>query len=191
MKNSKFMKATVMLFTMILLIGSTFAENITWEHKGNNGGPLSRGKTNADWDNHETSVQAYIYMDVLDDAGNDAAYLSVVVNRSYYGRFQRPNGQVIDAVQYSGSACVYTGNWQGRAKVRVKVPRVPEAEDTGIDQRERNIGGAGNSSSLSAYKSCKRDKGGINVNGNRNVTASARVWQGGINANIKLHVSEF
>ena len=190
MKDSKFMKATAMLFTMILLIGSTFAENITWEHKGNNGGPLSRGKTNADWDNHETSVQAYIYMDVLDDAGNDAAYLSVTVNRFHYGRWEWKKGNVIDAVQYSGSACVYTGNWEGRAKVRVQVPRTLGGAPA-IDQRERNIGGAGNPSSLSAYKSCKRSKDGINVNGNRNVTASARVTQGGINANIKLHVSEF
>ena len=100
MKKSKFMKSTVMLFTMILLIGSTFAENITREHRGNNGGALSIGKTDGGLGQHKTSVQAYIYMDVLDRDGIDAAYLSVTVNRFHYGIFQRANGQVIDAVEY-------------------------------------------------------------------------------------------
>ena len=191
MKNSKFMKATAMLFTMILLIGSTFAEDVDFEFNGDNGGGVSWGKTNANWDDHRASVYAYIYMDVLDHAGNDAAYLSVTVNRSYYGRYVFPNGNQIDAVEYSASACVYTGGWVGRANARVQVPQSPNAPGNGIDQEKRNIGGAGNLSSVSAYKSCKRDKGGINVNGRRNATASCRAWLGGISANIKLTVSEF
>ena len=191
MKNSKFMKATVMLFTMILLIGSIFAENIEPEANGDNGGGVWHGKTDANWDNPKASVGAYIYMDVLDDDGNDAAYLSVNINRSYYGRWVWPKGNEIDAVEYSASACVYTAGWVGKANAWVQVPQAREAGGNGKDQQKGNIGGAGNLSSVSAYKSCKRDKGGININGNRKVTASARVWQGGISANIKLHISEF
>lgn len=115
MKDSKFMKATVMLFTMILLIGSTFAENIDPEANGENGGGVWQGKTNANWDDHEASVSAYIYMDVLDDDGNDAAYLSVTISRSHYGKWVWPNGNQIDAVEYSASACVYSAGWAGKA----------------------------------------------------------------------------
>ena len=134
MKNSKFMKATAMLFTMILLIGSTFAENIDPEANGDNGGGVWHGKTNVNWDNHKASVQAYIYMDVLDDDGNDAAYLSVVISRSYYGRHVFPNGNQIDAVEYSASACVYSAGWVGRANSRVQVPQRLGAPGVEIDQ---------------------------------------------------------
>ena len=92
MKNSKFMKATAMLFTMILFIGSAFAENVVFEVNGDDDDRVSRGKTDANWDDHRASVLAYIYMDVLDDDGNDAAYLSVTVGRSYYGKWVWPNG---------------------------------------------------------------------------------------------------
>ena len=189
MKNSKFMKATAMLFTMILFIGSVFAENVVFEFNGDNGGGVWAGQTNANWDNHKESVSAYIYMDVLDDDGNDAAYLSVSVGRSYYGKWIWPNGNQIDAVEYSASACVYTAGWKGRANAWVSVPGRDGHDgnpDGGVD-----IGGAGKPSSASASASSKRDKGGININGNRKATASASVWQGGISANIKLEVSEF
>jgi hypothetical protein len=191
MKNSKFMKATVMLFTMILFIGSTFAENIDREANGDNGGGVWMDQFQGNWDNHNASVWAYIYMDVLDDAGNDAAYLSVTVNRSYYGEWVWANGNEIDAVEYSASACVYSAGWEGKANAWVQVPQAPEAPGAGRDQQRGDIGGAGEPSSVSAYKSAKRDKGGINVNGKRKVTASCRAWEGGIAANIKLVVSEF
>ena len=189
MKNSKFMKTTTMLFTMILFIGSTFAENIDTEANGDNGGGVWMDQFQGNWDNHKASVWAYIYMDVLDDAGNDAAYLSVSISRSYYGKWVWPgNDNEIDAVEYSASACVYAGSWEGKANAWVQVPRVPGGDDTGKDQEKGDIGGAGEPSSVSAYKSVKRDKGGI---GNRTVTASCRAWEGGIAANIKLIVSGF
>lgn len=193
MKNSKFMKATAMLFTMILLIGSTFAENIDPDHEGDNGGGVSFLKYNGDWDDPTASVYAYLYMDVLDDDGNDAAYLSVTINRSDYGAWVWPGrGNQIDAVEYSASACVYTAGWQGRANAWVQVPRsIHDQEGNNRDQQKMNIGGPGQPSSVYASISCKRSKDGINDNGNRKVTASARVWQGGISANIKLHISEF
>lgn len=186
MKNSKFMKATVMLFTMILFIGSTFAENIDWEDNGDNGGGVWRDQFQGNWDNHKASVWAYIYMDVLDDDGSDAAYLSVSISRSYYGKWVFPNDNQIDAVEYSASACVYAGSWEGRANAWVSVPGRDghdENPNGGVD-----VGGNGEPSSVSASASSKRDKGGI---GNRKATASASVWQGGISANIKLKVSGF
>ena len=156
MKNSKFMKATAILFTMILLIGSTFAENIVFEFNGDNGGGVSAGQTNADWDDHRESVYAYIYMDVLDDDGNDAAYLSVTVGRSYYGIWVWPNGNQIDAVEYSASACVYTAGWKGRANARIDVPG-----NQNDDQQKMDIGGVGNPSAVYASGSSRRDKGAL------------------------------
>ncbi len=190
MKHSKFMKATVMLFTMILFIGSTFAADISFDFNGDNGGATWTGESDAnDWDNFRKTVSAYIYMDVLDDDGDDAAYLSVTISRSYYGRVVRAQGQEIDAVQYSARACVYVGSWEGRANARVIV--------TGIEGHDRNrdgavdIGGEGNPSAIYASKSTLRDKGGINVDGNRKATASASVWHGGISAGIELKISGF
>ena len=193
MKNSKFMKATAMFFTMILLIGSTFAENVDFQFNGDDNDEIWHGKTDANWDDHRESVSAYIYMDVLDDDGNDAAYLSVTVGRSYYGKWTWANGNEIDAVEYSASACVYSADWEGKANAWVQVPQPanPEAAGNGLDQQKGNIGGAGNPSSVSAYKSCKRDKGGINVDGRRKATASAAAWLGGISANIRIDISEF
>ena len=181
-----------MLFTMILLIGSTFAEKVEIvKAEGDNGGGVWHGKTGGNWDNHKKSVNAYIYMDVLDKKGNPAAYLSVVVNRSYYGKYKRPLHQEIDAVKYSADACVYTAGWDGKAKVRVQVPTPENANEKNIEERIKNIGGAGEPSSVAASISTLRDKGGINVNGNRQVKAFARAWMGGINATIHLKVSEF
>ena len=59
-----------MLFTMILLIGSTFAENIDRDDNGDNGGGVWFFKYNGNWDNPKASVYAYLYMDVLDGDGN-------------------------------------------------------------------------------------------------------------------------
>ena len=133
------------------------------------------------------------YMDVLDDAGNDAAYLSVTINHSDYGNWTWPNGNQIDSVEYSASACVYSAGWQGKANAWAQVPRSPNDQGGGDhrDQQKMDIGGPGQPSAVYASVSCKRAKDGINVNGNRKVTASAAAWLGGISANIRLKISEF
>ncbi|MDE0084739.1 MAG: hypothetical protein OXU23_03440 [Candidatus Poribacteria bacterium] len=184
MKNSNFLKATAMVFTMIVLIGSAFAEKVVFDFGGNNGGGVWQEQADADWDNPRASVYAYLYMDVLDDEGNDAAYLSVSISRSYYGKWIWPENQnQIDAVEYSASACVYPGTWQGMANTWVQVP--------GKRDQQKHRVGPGHNNSAYASASSKRDSGGINTNGKREATASARAWLGGINAYVKIDISEF
>lgn len=184
MKRFNFYFTSILIFAVMLLIGSTFAENVGFIFDGNNGGSIWWDQAVVNWDDPQASVYACLYMTVLDDDGNDAAYLSVVVGRYYFGKWVWPNDNEIDAVEYYAEACVYPGGWQGMANTWVQVPGKR-------DQQRHRIGHQHHHSAL-ATTSNKRDVGGINDgNGNRKATASARAWLGGINGHVRIDVSEF
>ena len=110
MKRFNFFFASILIFAVMLLIGSAIAATVSYRLDGINGGRVSWNNTELDdpaWDNKFESCIAWLSVDILDVDGNIACMFYLDIRRSYYGKLVRANGNVIEhAVRYSGYAGV-------------------------------------------------------------------------------------
>lgn len=191
MKRFNFYLSSILIFAVMLLIGSAIAATVSYTLNGINGGGVWWSNTELDdpaWGDKFESCGAAVTVDILDDDGNVACHFSLSITRSYYGRLVRANGNVIEhAVKYSGNASAWAcGNWEGRGNAVVDMPGKEDAHDENpfgaVD-----IGGDGEPDGVHASDSCRRD--GFFLDRNAEVTASC--FHGGISAQVGIQISGF
>lgn len=191
MKRFNFFLASILIFAVMLLIGSAIAATVSYTLNGTNG-PVWWGNTELDdlaWSDKLKTCWAAVTADILDDDGNVACHLSLSITRSYYGRLVRADGTVIEhAVEYSGSASVWAcGDWKGKGNARVKMPgRKPWAEDENPNGAV-DIGGDGEPDGVYASQFSRLN--GFRLDREAKVIASGR--HGGINAQVGIQISGF
>ena len=190
MKRFNFFLASILIFAVMLLIGSAIATTVSYTLNGTNG-PVWWHNNELDdpaWKNKFEFCGAWLSVDILDDDGNVACSFYLGISRSYHGKHVWEDGNEIDAVRYSGSASVWAcGNWEGKGNARVKVPGwQPWAEDENPNGAV-DIGGDGEPTGVYASDSCLRS--GRDLNREAHVTASGR--HGGINAQVGIQISGF
>ncbi|MDE0638114.1 MAG: hypothetical protein OXI43_19925 [Candidatus Poribacteria bacterium] len=192
MKRFNFFFTSILIFAVMLLIGSAIATTVSYTLNGINGGSVWWGNNELDdpaWDNLLESCGASLLVDILDDDGNIACTFSLSISRSHHGKHVWEDGEEIDAVRYSGYAGVYAGaNWEGKGNARVKVPGwQPWAEDENPGGAV-DIGGDGEPDGAYAWDSCLRSSRDLN----REAHVTASCFHGGIpRVEVGIHISGF
>ncbi|RKU20094.1 hypothetical protein C6501_00455 [Candidatus Poribacteria bacterium] len=192
MKRFNFFLASILIFAVMLLVGSAIAATVSYTLNAiPTLGPVWWTNTLEDdpaWGDKFERCMAVVTADILDDDGNVACHFSLRIERSYKGKHVWKNeNELKHAVRYSGAASAWAcGNWEGKGNAVVNMPGKEPAHD-GKKDGAIDIGGDGEPDGVYASDSSIRD--GFRLDREAKVTASC--FHGGISAQVGIQISGF